>query len=203
MAKKFTDKLKAKIGIVEKDAKNGPGSAPKNEAAIEGAERAESGEAAQAREKKAPAAPPRMLLGWWPEIYDNTDACRVLGWRRHKLVEYLQRCVWGTVFDRVGMHIGITGRCLRQLMAVAEIDWPRWAEARGLKRIGREDGIWTVKMMRRNPNVQMASVEVIATGEVKACRVRDSRKLAIGEVFDCRVEGGRLVRSEELNKEAW
>ena len=97
----------------------------------------------------------------------------------------------------------MTGHCVRALMAVAEIEWPRWAEARGLKRIGREDGIWTVKMMRRNPNVQMASVEVIATGEVKACRVRDSRKLAIGEVFDCRVEGGRLVMKESLNTEAW
>lgn len=118
-------------------------------------------------------------------------------------MEYLQRCVWGTVFDRVGMHIGITGRCLRQLMAVAEIDWPRWAEARGLKRIGREDGIWTVKMLRRHPNVQMASVEVIATGEQKPCQVRDSRKLAIGEVFDCRVEGGRLVMKESLNTEVW
>ena len=62
MAKKFTDKLKAKIGIGEKGAKNGPESAPKNEAAIEGAERAESGEAAQASEKKAPAAAPRGLF---------------------------------------------------------------------------------------------------------------------------------------------
>lgn len=202
MAKRFTDRLKEKIGVKE-GAKNGPASAPKEGRQIVAADGAAQGEAAQAAQKKAPAAQPRMLLGWWPEIYDNTDACRVLGWRRHKLVEYLQRCVWGTVFDSVGMHIGITGRCLRQLMAVAEIDWPRWAEARGLKRIERDDGIVTVKMMRRNPNVQMASVEVIATGEVKACRVRDSRKLAIGEVFDCRVEGGRLVRSEELNKEAW
>lgn len=203
MAKKFTDKLKAKIGIGEKGAKNGPESAPKNEAAIEGAERAESGEAAQAREKKAPAAPPRLLLGWEPEIYDDTDVCRVLGWRRSKLAGYRRPGNKGVCWDVVGGHVGMTGGCVRMLMAVAEIEWPRWAEARGLKRIGREDGIWTVKMIRRNPNVQMASVEVIATGEVKACRVRDSRKLAIGEVFDCRMEGGRLVMKESLNTEAW
>ena len=203
MAKKFTDKLKAKIGIGEKGAKNGPESAPKKEAAIEGAERAESGEAAQAREKKAPAAPPRILLGWEPEIYDDTDVCRVLGWRRSKLAGYRRPGNKGACWDVVGGHVGMTGHWVRALMAVAEIDWPRWAEAMGLKRIGREDGIWTVKMLRRHPNVQMASVEVIATGEVKACRVRNSRRIAIGEVFDCRVEGGRLVMKESLNTEAW
>lgn len=221
MAKKMMDKLKARIGIEQKGAKNGPGSAPKDARQIAEADGTAQGEAAPAAQKKAPAAEPqtigacesmmgRMLrfaeqkvVGWWPEIYDDTDVCRVLGWRKRKLMEYWMGWVWGAVFDRVGMHIGTTGHCLRQLKNVPDEDWPRWAEENGLKRIERDDGIWTVRMVRRNPNLQMATVEVIATGELKPCRVRDARRIAIGEVFDCRMEGGRLVMAEGLNTEVW
>ena len=203
MAKKMMDKLKARIGIEQKGAKNTPASSPKKDPPTDGAEGSARGEAAQRPEKKAPAAEPQKLLGWWPEIYDDTDVCRVLGWRKMKLMEYRIGWVWGAVFDRVGMHIGTTGKCLRQLKGVPDEDWPRWAEENGLKRIEPGDGIWTVRMVRRNPNLQMATVGVIATGEQKPCRVRDARRIAIGEVFDCRMEGGRLVMAEGLNTEVW
>ena len=221
MAKKMMEKLKARIGIEQKGAKNAPASSPKKDPPTDGADGAARGEAAQRPEKKAPAAEPptigacesmmgrmlrfaeQKLLDWRPEIYDDTDVCRVLGWRKRKLMEYRTGWVFGAVCDRVGMHFGTTGKCLRQLKGVPEDDWPRWAEENGLKRIERDDGIWTVKMVRRNPNMQMATVEVIATGEQKPCRVRDARRIAIGEVFDCRMEGGRLVMAEGLNTEAW
>lgn len=203
MAKKMMDKLKARIGIEQKGAKNAPASSPKKDPPTDGADGAARGEAAQRPEKKAPAAEPRKLLGWWPEIYDDTDVCRVLGWRKRKLMEYRIGWAWGAVFDRVGMHIGTTGKCLRQLNGVPDEDWQRWAEENGLKRIERDDGIWTVRMERRNPNLQIATVVVIATGEQKPCRVRDARRITIGEVFDCRMEGGRLVMAEGLNTEVW
>ena len=203
MAKKMMDKLKARIGIEQKGAKNTPASSPKKDPPTDGAEGVARGEAAQRPEKKAPAAEPQKQLGWWPEIYDDTDVCRVLGWRKRKLIEYRLGWLWGAVFDSVGMHIGTTGKCLRELKGVPEEDWPRWAEENGLKRIERDDGIWTVRMERRNPNHQMATVDVIATGEQKPCRVRDARRIAIGEVFDCRMEGGRLVMAEGLNTEVW
>ncbi len=203
MAKKMMDKLKARIGIEQKGAKNAPASSPKKDPPTDGADGSARGEAAQRPEKKAPAAEPQKLLEWWPEIYDDTDVCRVLGWRKRKLIEYRMPWTYTEEWDIVDFHAGMTGKCLRQLKGVPEEDWPRWAEENGLKRIEPADGIWTVKMVRRNPNLQMATVEVIATGELKPCRVRDARRIAIGEVFDCRMEGGRLVMAEGLNTEVW
>ncbi len=203
MAKKMMDKLKARIGIEQKGAKNAPASSPKKDPPTDGAEGVARGEAAQRPEKKAPAAEPQKLLGWWPEIYDDTDVCRVLGWRKRKLIEYRMPWTYTEEWDIVDFHAGMTGKCIRQLKGVPEEDWPRWTDENGLKRIEPADGIWTVKMVRRNPNLQMATVEVIATGELKPCRVRDARRITIGEVFDCRMEGGRLVMKECLNTEAW
>ena len=203
MAKRMMEKLKSRIGIEQKGAKNGPGSAPKDARQIAEADGAARGEAAPAAQKKAPAAQPPKLLGWWPEIYDDTDVCRVLGWRKRKLIEYRMPWTYTEEWDIVDFHAGMTGKCIRQLKGVPEEDWPRWTEENDLKRIEPADGIWTVRMVRRNPNLQMATVEVIATGEQKPCRVRDARRIAIGEVFDCRMEGGRLVMKESLNTEAW
>lgn len=202
MAKRFTDRLKEKIGVKE-GAKNGPRSAPKEERKNIGAEGATLGEAAQAAQKKAPAAQPPKLLGWWPEIYDDTDVCRVVGWRRKKLAE--SRLPWtrGEEWEIVGRHVGMTGKWLRQIKGVPEAEWHQWAEKNGLKRIGREDGIVTVEMKRRHPNRQMATVEPLGSVEQVVCRVRDSRRIEIGQVFDCRMEGGRLVMKESLNTEAW
>lgn len=202
MAKRFTDRLKEKIGVKE-GAKNGPGSAPREGRQIVAAEGAAQGEAAQAAQKKAPAAQPPKLLGWWPEIYDDTDVCRVVGWRRKKLAE--SRLPWtrGEEWEIVGLHVGMTGKWLRQIKGVPEAEWHQWAEKNGLKRIGREDGIVTVEMKRRHPNRQMATVEPQASVEHVVCRVRDSHRLVIGQVFDCRMEGGRLVMKESLNPEAW
>lgn len=205
MAKKMMDKLKARIGIEQKGAKNAPASSPKKDPPTDGAEGVARGEAAQRPEKKAPAAEPQKLLDWWPEIYDDTDVCRVLGWRKRKLGEY-RELPWtrGEDWDVVGGHVGMTGRFMRECTCQYEYEaWQRLADENGLKRIEPADGIWTVKMVRRNPNLQMATVEVIATGELKPCRVRDARRIAIGEVFDCRMEGGRLVMSEGLNTEMW
>lgn len=204
MAKKMMDKLKARIGIEQKGAKNGPGSAPKEERKNIGAEGAAQGEAAQAAQKKAPAAQPPKLLGWWPEIYDDTDVCRVIGKRRRVLAEYrLLPWTCGEDWDIVGKHVGMTGKWIRQIKGVSEDEWPEWAERNGLKRIERDDGIVTVEMKRRHPNRQMATVEPLASGEQVVCRVRDSRRIEIGQVFDCRMEGGRLVMKESLNTEAW
>lgn len=205
MAKKMMDKLKARIGIEQKGAKNAPASSPKKDPPTDGAEGVARGEAAQRPEKKAPAAEPQKLLGWWPEIYDDTDVCRVLGWRKRKLGEY-RELPWtrGEDWDVVDGHVGMTGKFLREYTGL-DVDeaWQRWSEENGLKRIEPADGIWTVRMVRRNPNLQMATVEVIATGEQKPCRVRDSQRIEIGQVFDCRMEGGRLVMKESLNTEAW
>lgn len=204
MAKKMMDKLKARIGIEQKGAKNGPGSAPEEGRQIVAAEGATQGEAAQAAQKKAPAAQPPKLIGWWPEIYDDTDVCRVFGWRRRKLAEYrLLPWTGGEEWDVVGMHVGMTGKWIRQIKGVSEAEWPEWAERNGLKRIERDDGIVTVKMKRRHPNRQMATVEPLASVEQVVCRVRDSGRIEIGQVFDCRMEGGRLVMKESLNTEAW
>lgn len=202
MAKRFTDRLKEKIGVKE-GAKNGPGSAPKDARQIAEADGTAQGEAAQAAQKKAPAAQPPKLLGWWPEIYDDTDVCRVVGWRRRKLAE--SRLPWtrGEEWEIVGLHVGMTGKWLRQIKGVPEAEWPEWAERNGLKRIERDDGIVTVEMKRRHPNRQMATVEQLASVEKVVCRVRDSHRLEIGQVFDCRMEGGRLVMKESLNTEAW
>ena len=205
MAKRMMEKLKSRIGIEQKGAKNGLGSAPKDVRQIAEADAAAQGEAAPAAQKKAPAAEPQKLLDWWPEIYDDTDVCRVLGWRKRKLGEY-RELPWtrGEDWDVVGGHVGMTGRFMRECTCQYEYDaWQRLADKNGLKRIEPDDGIWTVKMVRRNPNLQMATVEVIATGEQKPCRVRDARRIAIGEVFDCRMEDGRLVMSEGLNTEVW
>ena len=79
MAKRMMEKLKSRIGIEQKGAKNGPGSAPKDARQIAEADGTAQGEAAPAAQKKAPAAQPPKLLGWWPEIYDDTDVCRVVG----------------------------------------------------------------------------------------------------------------------------
>ena len=205
MAKRMMEKLKSRIGIEQKGAKNGPASSPKKDPPTDGADGSARGEAAQRPEKKAPAAEPRKLLGWWPEIYDDTDVCRVLGWRKRKLGEY-RELPWtrGEDWDVVDGHVGMTGKFLREYTGL-DVDEARqrWSEENGLKRIEPDDGIWTVKMVRRNPNLQMATVEVIATGEQKPCRVRDARRITIGEVFDCRMEGGRLVMSEGLNTEVW
>lgn len=202
MAKRFTDRLKEKIGVKE-GAKNGPGSAPKEERKNIGGEGAKQGEAAQAAQKKDPAAPPQKLLGWWPEIYDDTDVCRVVGCRRRKLAEYRLPWKGGEEWDVVGMHVGMTGKWIRQIKGVSEVEWTEWAERNGLKRIERDDGIVTVEMKRRHPNRQMATVEPLASVEHDVCRVRDSHRLEIGQVFDCRMEGGRLVMKESLNTEAW
>ena len=204
MAKKMMDKLKARIGIEQKGAKNAPASSPKKDPPTDGADGAARGEAVRRPEKKAPAAEPQKLLDWWPEIYDDTDVCRVIGKRRRVLAEYrLLPWTGGEEWDVVGMHVGMTGKWIRQIKGVSEAEWPEWAERNGLKRIERDNGIWTVKMVRRNPNLQMATVEVIATGEQKPCRVRDARRITIGEVFDCRMEGDRLVMAEGLNTEVW
>lgn len=202
MAKRFTDRLKEKIGVKE-GAKNGPASAPKEERKNIGTEGATQGEAAQAAQKKAPAAQPPKLLGWWPEIYDDTDVCRVVGWRRKKLAE--SRLPWtrGEEWEIVGLHVGMTGKWLRQIKGVPEAEWPEWAERNGLKQIERDDGIVTVEMKRRHPNLQVATVEPLGSVEQVVCRVRDSRRIEIGQVFDCRMEGGRLVMKESLNTEAW
>ena len=202
MAKRFTDRLKEKIGVKD-GAKNGPGSAPKEERKNIGAESATQGEAAQAAQKKAPAAQPPKLLGWWPEIYDDTDVCWVVGWRRRKLAELRLPWTGGEEWDVVGMHVGMTGKWIRQIKGVSEAEWPEWAERNGLKRIERDDGIVTVEMKRRHPNRQMATVEPLASVEQVVCRVRDSQRIEIGQVFDCRMEGGRLVMKESLNTEAW
>lgn len=203
MAKRFTDRLKEKIGVKE-GAKNGPGSAPKEERKNMGAEGAAQGEAAQAAQKKAPAAQPPKLLGWWPEIYDDTDVCRVIGKRRRVLAEYrLLPWTCGEDWDIVGKHVGMTGKWIRQIKGVSEAEWPEWAEMNGMKRIERDDGIVTVEMKRRHPNRQMATVEPLASVEQVVCRVRDSQRIEIGQVFDCKMEGGRLVRKESLNTEAW
>lgn len=202
MAKRFTDRLKEKIGVKD-GAKIGPGSAPKEERKKMGAEGAAQGEAAQAAQKKAPAAQPPKLLGWWPEIYDDTDVCRVLGWRRRKLAEWRLPWTRGEEWDVVGMHVGMTGKWIRQIKGVSEAEWTEWAEMNGLKRIERDDGIVTVEMKRRHPNRQMATVEPLASVEQVVCSVRDSQRIEIGQVFDCRMEGGRLVMKESLNSEAW
>ena len=202
MAKRFTDRLKEKIGVKD-GAKNGPGSAPKEERKNMGAEVAAQGEAAEAAQKKAPAAQPPKLLGWWPEIYDDTDVCRVVGCRRRKLAELRLPWTGGEEWDVVGMHVGMTGKWIRQIKGVSEYEWPEWAERNGLKRIERDDGIVTVEMKRRHPNRQMATVEPLASVEQVVCRVRDSQRIEIGQVFDCRMEGGRLVMKESLNTEAW
>lgn len=203
MAKRMMEKLKSRIGIEQKGAKNGPGSAPKEERKNMSAEGAAQGDAAQAAQKKAPAAQPPKLIGWWPEIYDDTDVCRVVGWRRKKLAE--SRLPWtrGEEWEIVGLHVGMTGKWLRQIKGVQEAEWTEWAERNGLKRIERDDGIVTVEMKRRHPNRQMATVEPLASVEQVVCRVRDSRRIEIGQVFDCRMEGGRLVMKESLNTEAW
>ena len=202
MAKRFTDRLKEKIGVKE-GAKNGPGSAPREGRQIVAAGGAAQGEAAQAAQKKDTAAQPPKLLGWWPEIYDDTDVCRVVGWRRRKLAEYRLPWTGGEEWDVVGKHVGMTGKWIREVKGVSEAEWPEWAERNGLKRIERDDGIVTVVMKRRHPNLQMATVEPLgAVGQV-VCRVRDSHRLEIGQVFDCRMEGGRLVMKESLNTEAW
>ena len=203
MAKKMMDKLKARIGIEQKGAKNAPASSPKKDPPTDGAEGVARGEAAQRPEKKAPAAQPPKLIGWWPEIYDDTEVCRVVGWRRKKLAE--SRLPWtrGEEWEIVGLHVGMTGKWIRQIKGVSEDEWPQWAEKNGLKRIGREDGIVTVEMKRRHPNLQMATVEPLGSVEQVVCRVRDSRRIEIGQVFDCRMEGGRLVMKESLNTEAW
>ena len=203
MAKKMMDKLKARIGIEQKGAKNAPASSPKKDPPTDGAEGVARGEAAQRPEKKAPAAQPPKLIGWWPEIYDDTEVCRVVGWRRKKLAE--SRLPWtrGEEWEIVGLHVGMTGKWIRQIKGVSEDEWPQWAEKNGLKRIGREDGIVTVEMKRRHPNLQMATVEPLGSVEQVVCRVRDSRRIEIGQVFDCRMEGGRLVMKESLNPEAW
>ena len=221
MAKRMMDKLKARIGVKD-GAKNGPGSAPEEGRQVVAAGGAAQGEAAQAAQKKAPAAQPPsgaaeswqgrllrtvetapMQIGWWPEIYDDTDVCRVVGWRRKKLAE--SRLPWtrGEEWEIVGLHVGMTGKWLRQIKGVPEAEWHQWAEKNGLKRIGREDGIVTVEMKRRHPNRQMATVEPLASVEQVVCRVRDSQRIEIGQVFDCRMEGGRLVMKESLNTEAW
>ena len=202
MAKRFTDRLKEKIGVKD-GAKKGPGSAPKEERKNMGAEGAAQGEAAQAAQKKAPAAQPPKLLGWWPEIYDDTDVCRVLGWRRRKLDECRLPWTRGEEWEIVGMHVGMTGKWIRQIKGVSEAEWSEWAERNGLKRIERDDGIVTVEMKRRHPNRQMATVELLWSGDGVVCRVRDSQRIEIGQVFDCRMEGGRLVMKESLNTEAW
>lgn len=202
MAKRFTDRLKEKIGVKD-GAKKGPGSAPKEERKNMGAEGAAQGEAAPAAQKKAPAAQPPKMLGWWPEIYDDTDVCRVVGWRRRKLAEWRLPWTGGEEWDVVGMHVGMTGKWIRQIKGVSEAEWSEWAEMNGLKRIERDDGIVTVEMKRRHPNRQMATVEPLASVEQVVCRVRDSQRIEIGQVFDCRMEGGRLVMKESLNTEAW
>lgn len=222
MAKRMMEKLKSRIGIEQKGAKNGPGSAPKDARQIAEADGTALGEAAQAAQKKAPAAQPpsgaaeswrgRLLrtvetaplqIGWWPEIYDDTDVCRVVGWRRRKLAEYRLPWTGGEEWEIVGLHVGMTGKWLRQIKGVPEAEWPQWAEKNGLKRIERDDGIVTVEMKRRHPNRQMATVEPLASVEQVVCRVRDSGRIEIGQVFDCRMEGGRLVMKESLNTEAW
>ena len=203
MAKKMMDKLKARIGIEQKGAKNGPGSAPNDARQIAEADGTAQGEAAPAAQKKAQAAQPPKLLGWWPEIYDDTDVCRVVGWRRRKLAEYRLPRTGGEEWDVVGMHVGMTGKWIREIKGMSEDEWPEWAERNGLKRIERDDGIVTVEMKRRHPNRQMATVEPLASVEQVVCRVRDSRRIEIGQVFDCRMEGGRLVMKESLNTEAW
>ena len=203
MAKRMMDKLKSRIGIEQKGVKNGPGSAPKDARQIAEVDVAAQGEAAPAAQKKAPAAQPPKMLGWWPEIYDDTDVCRVVGWRRRKLVEYRLPWTGGEEWDVVGMHVGMTGKWIRQIKGVSEDEWTEWAERNGLKRIERDDGIVTVEMKRRHPNRQMATVEPLASVEQVVCRVRDSQRIEIGQVFDCRMEGGRLVMKESLNTEAW
>lgn len=202
MAKRFTDKLKEKIGVKE-GTKNSLGSAPREGRQIVAAGGEAQGEAAQAAQKKAPAAQPPKLLGWWPEIYDDTDVCRVVGWRRRKLAEWRLQWTGGEEWDIVGKHVGMTGKWIREVKGVSEAEWPEWAERNGLKRIERDDGIVTVEMKRRHPNRQMATVEPLAWVEQVVCRVRDSHRLEIGQVFDCRMEGGRLVMKESLNTEAW
>ena len=203
MAKRMMEKLKSRIGIEQKGAKNDPGSAPKDARQIAEAGGAAQGETAPAAQKKAPAAQPPKMLGWWPEIYDDTDVCRVVGWRRKKLAESRLPWTGGEEWDVVGMHVGMTGKWIRQIKGVSEAEWPEWAERHGLKRIERDDGIVTVEMKRRHPNRQMATVEPLASVEQVVCRVRDSGRIEIGQVFDCRMEGGRLVMKESLNTEAW
>ena len=203
MAERMMEKLKSRIGIEQKGAKNGPGSVPKDARQIAEVDVAARGEAALAAQKKAPAAQPPKLLGWWPEIYDDTDVCRVVGWRRRKLAEWRLPWTGGEEWDVVGMHVGMTGKWIRQIKGVSEYEWTEWAERNGLKRIERDDGIVTVEMKRRHPNRQMATVEPLASVEQVVCRVRDSQRIEIGQVFDCRMEGGRLVMKESLNTEAW
>ena len=202
MAKRFTDKLKEKCGV---GAKNGPVGVREKTPPTDAADAAKQPGGAESHEKKAPAAEPPKLIGMWAEIYDDTDVCRVLGWRKRKLGEY-RELPWtrGEDWDVVDGQVGMTGKFLREYTGL-DVDeaWQRWSDKNGLKRIERDNGIWTVKMVRRNPNLQMATVEVIGTGEQKPCRVRDARRIAIGEVFDCRMEGGRLVMSEGLNTEVW
>lgn len=80
MAKRFTDRLKEKIGVKEGE-KNGPGSAPKEERKNIGAEGAKQGEAAQAAQKKPPrrsrqscsaggrrSMTTRTCAGWWDGV---------------------------------------------------------------------------------------------------------------------------------------
>ena len=203
MAKKMMDKLKARIGIEQKGAKNGLGSAPKDVRQIAEADAAAQGEAAPAAQKKAPAAQPPKMLGWWPEVYDDTDVCRVLSMRKRRIVAMRKTAPRGEGWDVIGLHAGFTGEWIRKMAAVSKEGWLEWAAANGLKRIEPNDGIVTVELRQRYANAQVAGVSIVATGRMEVCRVRDSRMMTLGEQFDCRRSDGRLYLVESLNTERY
>lgn len=202
MARRMMEKLKSKIGIEQKGAKNAPASSPGKEGLLFSAESERCAEVAQCAEKKTPAAQPMKMLGWYPEIYDDTDVCRVLGLRRKELAE-VRKTERGECWNVVGMHAGMSAKWIRWKAGVGEEEWPAWSAGKELKRIEPDDGIVTVALLRRHPNSQMVNVWLLANGEFELCKVRDSRMMKLGQQFDCRRVDGRLYLVESLNTERW
>ena len=203
MAKKMMDKLKSKIGIAQKDAKNAPASAPGKMRQIVGETCAESAGAVESSEKKNPGAEPQKLIGWLPEIYDDTDVCRALSMRRRWLGRLRQVSYEHEKWDIVGKHAGMTAKWIRETGKISEDEWRKWVEAKGLKRIEPDDGIVTVELKRRHENKQMVTVQILASKELEVCRVRNSEWMVVGEQFDCRRAEGKLYLVESLNTERW
>ena len=128
------------------------------------------------------------------DIFDDTDVCQYLGTRRRTLWAERKKSMRGKDWDCRGSHAGMTRSWVARRKGVSG------SEVK-LKPVEDGDGITTVKVIAKAPNMQVMLCEKMSTEEVVPVRTRDSRMFHIGDQIDCVEEMGRLRYDANLNRE--
>lgn len=133
-----------------------------------------------------------------PEIYDDTDVCRLLRIKRRALVNARKLKTKGSMWNIVGHHAGMTTAWIVSQNAFADIkSIHEWA-------IKPDDGVVTVEIVARTTNSSVIKCRRLSDDAIVSVWTGNTVvDLPNGSQFDAIEEGGRLKWSEALNGEIY